>query len=53
MAQRAVVQETREKSAHGEPQDGPEIQSSKRAWQKPILKDISAEIMAQPYIRFT
>lgn len=22
-------------------------------WEKPVLKDVSMEIMAQPYIRFT
>ncbi len=22
-------------------------------WEKPVLKDVSGEIMAQPYIRFT
>jgi len=27
--------------------------SAKKAWQKPTLKEVSAEIMAQPYIRFT
>ncbi len=26
---------------------------AKKQWQKPTLKDVSAEIMAQPYIRFT
>ncbi len=25
----------------------------KGQWEKPLLKDVSGEIMAQPYIRFT
>lgn len=25
----------------------------KGQWEKPVLKDVSGEIMAQPYIRFT
>ena len=24
-----------------------------RRWQKPVLKDVSGKVMAQPYIRFT
>lgn len=27
--------------------------STKKEWHRPTLKDVSAEIMAQPYIRFT
>ena len=28
-------------------------QGDKVAWEKPKLEDVSAEVMAQPYIRFT
>lgn len=26
---------------------------AKRQWEKPALQDVSGEVMAQPYIRFT
>ena len=28
-------------------------QTRKKAWKSPTLEDVSAKIMAQPYIRFT
>jgi hypothetical protein len=28
-------------------------QARKKAWESPTLEDVSAKIMAQPYIRFT
>ncbi len=27
--------------------------AKKKAWQRPTLEDVSAKILAQPYIRFT
>ena len=30
-----------------------EKRSEKKKWKKPKLEDVSAKVMAQPYIRFT
>ena len=29
------------------------LNGEKKRWEKPTLEDVSAKIMAQPYIRFT
>ena len=29
------------------------VANAKKKWQKPKLEDVSAKVMAQPYIRFT
>ena len=33
--------------------DTPNKPASKPAWEKPKLEDVSEQVMAQPYIRFT
>lgn len=42
-----------EKSAETSVATGQEQESEKAQWQKPTLEDVSEEVMAQPYIRFT
>jgi len=41
------AQETGERAASGEPQ------GAKAPWETPVLEDVSEQVMAQPYIRFT
>jgi hypothetical protein len=41
-------QETAEQASTGKPQ-----QERKPAWETPKLEDVSEQVMAQPYIRFT
>jgi hypothetical protein len=31
----------------------PQVPVAKQKWQTPKLEDVSAQVMAQPYIRFT
>jgi hypothetical protein len=41
------VRETEQSAASGEPAAG------RTPWETPVLEDVSEQVMAQPYIRFT
>ncbi len=41
------AQETETLEANGRPADGKDL------WETPVLEDVSEQVMAQPYIRFT
>lgn len=51
----AVEQKThaQEESAKKSAARDDERKNKKTQWQKPTLEDVSEEVMAQPYIRFT
>ena len=34
-------------------EDRPTVRQSKTAWETPTMEEISDQVMAQPYIRFT
>jgi hypothetical protein len=52
MSENANVKDE-EKSADTSVAAGQEQAGEKAQWQKPTLEDVSEEVMAQPYIRFT
>lgn len=41
------AQETAPLEANGHPAEGKDL------WETPVLEDVSEQVMAQPYIRFT
>ncbi len=44
---------TRIASNRKAPSNGQADKKKNQQWEKPTLKDVSGQIMAQPYIRFT
>jgi len=45
--------QVRKQQTQPEPTTRKPLQGEKQPWETPRMEDVSAEVMAQPYIRFT
>ena len=50
MSQSATTETTAVRADRGEQPSAPQ---DKQAWETPLMEDVSEQVMAQPYIRFT
>ena len=49
-----MTEDVRKTGSEQEPSGEPQVpQGTKPAWETPRIEDVSEEVMAQPYIRFT